>query len=601
MYYSDDTIEEIRSRNDIIDVIGGYVNLKQKGNSFSACCPFHHEKTPSFHVSKDKQMYHCFGCGVGGNVFTFVMEYENYSFPEAIKFLADRCGMTLPEQSMSAEQKSKENYKLMLKEMNKTAAAYFHYLLTKTEHGVKAKEYLYNRGFTDETITNFGMGYSDIFENDLYQYLKKKGYTDSQMKDSGLVEISEKKGGYDKFWNRVMVPILDINGKVIAFGGRVLGDGEPKYLNTKETAVFDKSHNLFAMNIARRSKKRGIILCEGYMDVIAMHQAGFDNAVASLGTAFTIGQAGIIKRYTDEVYLAYDSDGAGTKAALKAIGILREVGITSRVIDLKPYKDPDEFIKNLGHDAYEERMNNAISGIMFEVKKISEEYKLKDPEDKIKFNKSIAKRLATIEEPVARHSYIESVSETYHLDMDSLKKLVTQYGTIAMNDANNASNNVMNSSASYQRSNSNTANAQNNDSNDNISQKLLLTWMVNDTSLFKLLEDIISEDDFVEPIFNEVATVLFNQYRKDGNVKPAVLLNSYDDIDNQKLIASIVQTELPFDMDDDERERAINDVVKKIKLARIDSEIATCANDMEKFQQLIIMKSKLSKLHISLK
>ena len=434
-YYSDDVIEEIKSRNDIIDIIGQNVSFKHTGNSYVACCPFHHEKTPSFHVSRDKQMYHCFGCGVGGNVYTYVMEYENFTFPEAIKYLADRCGYQLPEQDVSAEQKAKDNYKNLLKEMNKSAAAYFHYLLMKTEHGKTAREYLKNRGFTEETINNFGMGYADIYQNDLYQYLKKKGYTDEQLKDSGLVEISEKKGAVDKFWNRVMVPILDINGKVIAFGGRVLGDAKPKYLNTKETAVFDKSHNLFAMNIARRSKKRGIIICEGYMDVIAMHQAGFDNAVASLGTAFTLGHANIIKRYTEEVYLAYDSDGAGTNATLKAIGILREVGLTTRVIDMKPYKDPDEFIKNLGKEAYEDRIKNAVTGTVFEIDTIATGFNIKDPEDKIKFTKEVAKRLSYIDEPVARHSYIDAVAEKYNLDKDGLKAMVTKYGTLALNSS----------------------------------------------------------------------------------------------------------------------------------------------------------------------
>ena len=227
-YYSDDVIEEVRSRNDIIDVIGGYVSLKHKGNSYTACCPFHHEKTPSFHVSRDKQMYHCFGCGVGGNVYTFIMEYENFSFPEAVKLLADRCGYQLPEQDMSEEKKARENYKVILKEINKAAAGYFHFLLMKTEHGAKAREYLKNRGFTEETVYNFGMGYADIFPNDLYQYLKNKGYKDEQLRDTGLVSFSEDKGATDMFWNRVMVPITDINGKVIAFGGRVLGDAKPK-------------------------------------------------------------------------------------------------------------------------------------------------------------------------------------------------------------------------------------------------------------------------------------------------------------------------------------------------------------------------------------
>ena len=589
MYYSDETIEEVRSKNDIVDVIGGYISLKKKGNTYSACCPFHHEKTPSFHVSKDKQMYHCFGCGVGGNVYTFIMEYENYSFPEAVKLLADRSGTPLPEKEMSNEQRQRENYRTLLKDMNRTAAAYFHYLLLKTEHGKKAMDYLLGRGLTEETIVKFAMGYSDIYENDLYKYLKGKGYTDNQLKDSGLVDIYEGKGGVDKFWNRVMVPILDINGKVIGFGGRVLGDGLPKYINTRETVVFDKSHNLFAMHLARRSKRRGIIICEGYMDVIALHQAGFDNAVASLGTAFTIGQAEIIKRYTDEVYLAYDSDGAGTKATLKNIAILREVGLVSRVIDMKPYKDPDEFIQAMGKDAFEERLKNAMTGIVFEIDTISKDYNMQDPEDKIKFSKDVAKRLAAIEEVVARHSYIDTVAAKYMLDKDGLKELVSKYGASGF-----VNNNV------YEEKTTVSPTVKKQDDN-NKPQKLLLTWLVNDTELFGVLDGIIDEQDFFGEGYKEVAQALFKQYRDNGSVNPAAIVNQFDDIEGQRLVADILQTELSIDMNIEEKERAINDVVKKTKLDRIDYELTKNPEDMAKFQELIMMKAKVSKLHISLK
>lgn len=597
-YYSDEVIEEIRSRNDIVDVISKRVSLNHRGNSYTACCPFHHEKTPSFHVSREKQMYHCFGCGVGGNVYTFLMEYENYSFPEAVKALADNCGYQLPEGNISDEQRKKENYKVLLKEMNKNAAAYFHYLLTKTDRGKTAKEYLYKRGFTDETIRDFGMGYADIYPNDLYNYLKSKGYTDEQLKDSGLVEINEKKGAVDKFWNRVMVPILDINGKVIAFGGRVLGDAKPKYLNTKETAVFDKSHNLFAMNIARRSRKRGIIICEGYMDVIAMHQAGFDNAVASLGTAFTIGHANIIKRYTDEVYLAYDSDGAGTNATLKAIGILREVGLTTRVIDMKPYKDPDEFIKNLGKEAYEDRINNAVTGIVFETDTIASGFDLKDPEEKIKFTKEAAKRLSYIEEPVARHSYIDAVAEKYNLDKDGLKSMVTKYGTL-LNDNDAAP--VRTGYASQERTgyNNSVSPRAENSFDSNKPQKLLLTWMINDVRLFGLLDGIIGEEDFYDEDIKPIAQKLFSQYKEKGNVVPSSILNFYDDVDDQRRAAQIMQTELPFEMDDNEKEKALNDLVKKTKLSYIDWKLPQCTDDANEFQRLVVLKAKISKLHIS--
>lgn len=589
MYYSDEIVEEVRARNDIVDVIGGYVSLKHKGNSYSACCPFHHEKTPSFHVSRDKQMYHCFGCGVGGNVYTFVMEYENMNFPEAVQLLAERSGIELPKEEMSEEKRARENYKSVLKEVNRTAAGYFHYILTKTEHGKKALDYLHGRGLTDETIKNFGMGYSDIYENDLYHYLKKQGYTDNQMKDVGLIDIYENKGAVDKFWNRVMVPIQDINGKVIGFGGRVLGDGLPKYVNTKETQIFDKGHNLFAMNIARRSKRRGIIICEGYMDVIAMHQAGFDNAVASLGTALTIGQATIIKRYTDEVYLAYDSDGAGTKASLKNVGIMREVGLSTRVIDMKPYKDPDEFIRALGKEAYEERITNAVTGIMFEVSTIAASYNMKDPEEKVKFSKEAAKRLATIEEVVARHSYIDAVAEQYKLDRDGFKAMVTKYGTVSSG-----------AEQQYNMARESTRASHEDKDDVNKPQRLLLTWLVNEPWLFGRLEGIISEDDFVDADYRVVAEVLFKQYRETGTVKPAAIVDLFDDIDKQKLVAKILQTELPFDLSLEDKERAINDIVRKTKLARIDYGLASCGNDMKQFQELIMMKAKISKMNISL-
>ena len=597
-YYSDEIIEEVRSRNDIVDIISKRVDLKKRGNSYMACCPFHHEKTPSFHVSREKQMYHCFGCGVGGNVYTFIMEYENYSFPEAVQALAENCGFQLPEGNITAEQREKDNYKVLLREMNKAAAAYFHYLLMKTDHGKAAREYLQNRGFTEETIKNFGMGYSDIYPNDLYQYLKNKGYTDAQLKDSGLVEINEKKGAVDKFWNRVMVPILDINGKVIAFGGRVLGDAKPKYLNTKETAVFDKSHNLFAMNIARRSKKRGIIICEGYMDVIAMHQAGFDNAVASLGTAFTLGHANIIKRYTEEVYLAYDSDGAGTNATLKAIGILREVGLTTRVIDMKPYKDPDEFIKNLGKDAYEDRIKNAVTGIVFEIDTIAGGFDIKDPEEKIKFTKEAAKHLSYIEEPVARHSYIDAVAEKYNLDKDGLKSMVTKYGTLLTNDESSTGN--LGYISQERDTSPDTVSSSSRSSPDKSKpQKLLLTWMINDVRLFKILDGIISEEDFYEEDIQPIAQKLFKQYREKGDVMPSSILNYYDDVDDQRRAAQVMQTELPFEMDDDEKEKAINDLVKKTKMSYIDWKLPQCTDDAKEFQQLVVLKAKVSKLHIS--
>ena len=365
--YSDDIIEEVRSRNDIVDVISQYVRLQKKGSNYFGLCPFHNEKSGSFSVSPNKQMYYCFGCGAGGNVFTFMMEYENFTFGEAMEALAQRAGMELPRQEYSSAQRREADRRARLLEINKEAAKYF-YSLLRSERGKNALAYFRKRELLEETMQKFGLGYSDQYSDDLYRYLRKKGYEDEILKESGLVTIEERRGGYDKFWNRAMFPIMDVHNKVIGFGGRVMGEGEPKYLNSPETKIFDKSRNLYGLNIARSTKKTQLLLCEGYMDVIALHQAGFDNAVASLGTSLTSGHASLLKRYTKEVYLTYDSDGAGVKAALRAIPILKEVGITAKVINMKPYKDPDEFIKALGPEEYQKRIETRRARRLFIMK-----------------------------------------------------------------------------------------------------------------------------------------------------------------------------------------------------------------------------------------
>lgn len=336
MYYSDDLIEEIRSKNDIVDVISSYVKLKKQGATYFGLCPFHNEKSPSFSVTPGKQMYYCFGCGEGGNVYSFIMKYENFTFLEAVKMLADKAGVNLPEEHYSEEERRRADLKATLLEINKKAAMYFHYQL-KSEKGVTGLNYFKNRGLDNDMIIRFGLGYSNKTSDDLYRYMKSEKYSDEVLKESGLFSFSEK-GTYDKFWNRVMFPIMDVNNRVIGFGGRVMGEGEPKYLNSPETKVFEKSRNLYGMNIARMSKKPYLLICEGYMDVIALHHAGFTNAVAALGTAFTDNHAMLIKRYSKEVILTFDSDGAGKKAARRAIPILKKAGISIKVLDMTDRK-----------------------------------------------------------------------------------------------------------------------------------------------------------------------------------------------------------------------------------------------------------------------
>ena len=377
MRYPEEVIEEVRMRNDIVDVISGYVKLQRKGSNYFGLCPFHNEKSPSFSVSPGKQMYYCFGCGAGGNVITFIMEYENYSFTEALNLLAERAGVALPKQEYSPEARAQEDPKKNLLEINKLAANYFYYQL-KHPQGKAGYDYLKNRQLTDDTIRHFGLGFANKTSDDLYRFLKDKGYPDSLLKETGLVTIEER-GAHDKFWNRVMFPILDVNNRVIGFGGRVMGDGTPKYLNSPETRLFDKSRNLFGLNYARTSREKYMLICEGYMDVIAMHQAGFTNSVASLGTAFTSQHASLLKRYTDQVVLTYDSDGAGVKAALRAIPILKDVGMSVKVLNMRPYKDPDEFIKNLGADAFRQRIEEAKNSFLFEIDVLKGQYDMEDP------------------------------------------------------------------------------------------------------------------------------------------------------------------------------------------------------------------------------
>ena len=591
MYYSDEIIEEVRSRNDIVDVISTYVKLQKKGSSYFGLCPFHNEKSPSFSVSRQKQMYYCFGCGAGGNVFTFLMEYENYTFVEALKYLADRAGVELPEEEYSREAKERADTRAILLEINKAAAQYY-YIQLKSSRGAVGLEYFKKRKLSDETIKAFGLGYSNKYSDDLYRYLKSKGYKDDMIAKAGLISIDEKNGVYDKFWNRVMFPIMDVNNRVIGFGGRVMGDGSPKYLNSKETKLFDKSRNLYGLNFARSSRKKEIILCEGYMDVISMHQAGFTNAVAALGTAFTSGHGTLLKRYTENVILSYDSDEAGQRAILRAIPILKEAGLTVRVLDLTPYKDPDEFIKGLGAQALEERIRKAMSSFMFQVKVAAGRYDQDDPESKTQFQHEAAKLLATIEEPLERKNYIEAVSREYYIGAKDLEDLVNYYGTSGYSSAQRQQTTPRQQERRLQVNEAK-------EEKKKQPQKLLLTWMVNEPQLFDKLEGIIGPDDFYEQIYHGVALLLFKQYEEEKAVIPGKILNQYTDLEDQKKIAELFNTTLKISPLAEDRDKALNDIVRRVKEDSIEQQM-NATNDILRWQDLIKEKANLAKLHISL-
>ncbi|MDO4489737.1 MAG: DNA primase [Lachnospiraceae bacterium] len=582
MRYSDDLIEEVRSRSNIVDVVSQYVKLQRKGSSYFGLCPFHNEKSPSFSVSPGKQMYYCFGCGAGGNVFTFLMQYENYSFQEAMKALAERAGIQLPEVEYSREARAEADRKALLLEINKKAARYY-YCQLRSPAGAQGLHYLKGRGLSDEIMQKFGLGYADKFNNSLYQYLKKEGYSDELLKDSGLFIIDERRGVTDKFWNRVMYPIMDVNSRVIGFGGRVMGDAKPKYLNSPETKVFDKSRNLYGLNIARSSRKKNLIICEGYMDVISMHQAGFNNAVASLGTALTSQQASLLKRYTDDVLIIYDMDEAGVRAALRAIPMLRTAGLRTKVVDLRPHKDPDEFIQNQGREAFEDRLEKAENSFLFEIRILYEQYDMTDPQGKTDFFHKTAERLLRFEDEIERSSYIESISRIYGISQDMLQQQIRKLamkGTVSRQ---------MPEETRPQKPKKEKV------SGSDTAQRLMLTWICNYPGILTELGSNLKTEHFCNPLYREVAEMLFQQIEA-GEINPARIINHFEDGDIQNEVAGVFHAVLPLETPE-ERKKALRDVVCNMRELSIKTRIAELPlTDLAGLQKLMVEKKELEQL-----
>lgn len=589
MFYPQEIIEEVRARNDIVDVISGYVRLQKKGASYFGLCPFHNEKSPSFSVTPGKQMYYCFGCGAGGNVITFLQQYENASFPEAVKILADRAGIKLPEAEYSEEAKRKESRRAKLLAVNKEAAKYFYYQL-RAPHGKQGLAYLKERQLSDETIHKFGLGYANKTSDDLSKYLKEKGVPEDVIKEAGLAAFDERYGLHDKFWNRVIFPIQDSNHRVIGFGGRVMGEGTPKYLNSQETPVFDKSRNLYGLNFARSSRKNQFILCEGYMDVITMHQAGFTQAVASLGTAFTGGQASLLKRYAEEVLLAYDSDGAGIKAALRAIGILREAGLTGRVLSFAPYKDPDECIKAEGPEAFEKRLVEAENSFFFEIRVLSEEFDLKDPAGKTKFHREIAKKLCGFSEEAERENYIEAVADKYHIGYENLRGLVNSAAV------------QTGLARPVERPKSGRQQKKSPEDNVRKAQRLLISFLADRPEIYPKIKKYVTPQDFTEELYKTVAERLFPEL-EEGKADLAGIVDLFPEEEQQKQVAELFHASLGKFENKSDEERALHDIVCNVKRNSYEYYSQRMGTDISALDQVIAGKKaleELSKMHISL-
>ena len=551
MFYAEDIVEEIRAKNDIVDVISGYVKLERKGSSHFGLCPFHNEKTPSFSVTRNKQMYYCFGCGVGGSVFTFIMEYENFTFVETVKFLAKRVGMELPEITYSDAEKEKANLKSRYLEINKEAGRYF-YAGLRVGAGGAAYSYLTNREVSTEMLKEFGVGYAGKFSDSLYRHLRNKGFAEEDIHGAGLIQIDEIKGVYDRFWNRIIFPIMDVNSRVIGFGGRVIGEGSPKYLNSPETIIFDKSRNLYGLNRARTSRKRYFLVCEGYLDVIALHQSGFTNAVATLGTALTSGHASLLKRYVDQVYLTYDNDEAGVRAALRALPLLKDTGISARIISMEPYKDPDDFIKNMGPEAFEKRIQEARNGFLFSLEILERDYEMDSPEGKTAFFLEVARRLLTFEEQLERTNYIEAVAREYKIQPDSLTKLVTK---MAIQEG---------MAKPYTRPSQLRDEYKSKEDGFLTAQKVLLTWMIDDVQLFEVVKEHITPQDFTAGLYRKVAMLLYEQFAV-GQVNAARTLNHFENEEEHRQVAALFHTVIHKLESKEAREQALKEVIIRVK------------------------------------
>jgi len=591
MFYSDDFVEEVITRNDVLDIVSEYINLKKQGSNHVGLCPFHNEKSPSFSVSQDRQMYYCFGCHVGGNVITFLMEYENYTFIETIEFLASKAGLVLPEGQSNETLRRNADIKTALLEMHKIAANHY-YNQIKLHTGGLGYKYLVSRGLSDNTIKQFGLGYASQYGSELYKVLKAKGYSDDLLKESGLVKLDEK-GGFDRFWNRVMFPIFDINNKAIAFGGRVMGEGSPKYLNSPETKIFDKSRNLYGLNYARKSREKYMLICEGYMDVIALHQAGFTNAVASLGTAFTALQANLLKRYTEEVILTYDNDNAGMNAALRAIPILSSAGISVKVLNMKPHKDPDEFIKKEGKEAFEKRIALASNSFIYEIMLMKLNYDMEDPKQKTDFYNSVARRILEFDEPIERSNYVEAAARELLISYDNLLQLVNRIGAVAGGSGDRYKE--------KEKSQIKQANKGINKKEDamNPSRRLLITWIIEDNKLLGKIDNIISPEMFVEPLYIKVADMVFKQHRA-GTLNPASIINKFiDEEENHKVVASLFNAKLQVDLSNEEQIKACEETIIRIKKSYLEYKSQTI-KDLSELQEIINEKENLTKLKIKL-
>jgi len=581
---SEEIIQKVKEENDIVDVISETVNLKRSGRNYIGLCPFHNDKSPSLSVSPDKQIYKCFSCGEAGNVITFVMKQKNYNFIEAIKSLAERANIVLHIENSKQSAVSKK--KDILYKINVEAARYYFKNLTVNN---VAKEYFSNRGIKNSTIRKFGLGYAKEGWTNIIYYLKRQGYNDNQLIDAGLVIKNENKGTiYDRFRNRVMFPVFDIRGKVIGFGGRVFDDSKPKYLNSPETLVFHKGVNLYGLNFAVKDgiNDRTLIIVEGYMDCISLHQYGITNAIASLGTALTVNQARLIKRYADKVVISYDADIAGQKATLRGLDILKDAGLDVRVLLIPQGKDPDEFVRLNGKEAFLKLVYSAISLIEYRLKRAAEGIDFNNNEMVIKYVKRTAEIFANVDS-VEKDIYIKKIAEDTGLREQSIYDLINKVNISKENQ--NVNKKEENRTELYLEPAFSKA------------EKAILKLMLND-EYYNLIIKNITEEDFFSKAHKDIFKYIIDaQNRKKSNV-PMYVESLCDDVETSKEFVKVKETQL---LDTDDEEKLINDCINKIKKYKLSQKLERLKKEQKELERkgkieesikLAVELSKVSKI-----
>lgn len=558
-YYSDDLLEEIRNANDIVDVVSEYVKLKRSGRNYFGLCPFHAEKTPSFSVSPDKQIFHCFGCGTGGNVMHFVSKIENLEFVETVRHLAERARIELPGKEWDAAQSEKVKLKEQLYLVNKEAARFFYNNLGTTQ-AEAARVYLKKRGISSQAITKFGLGFAYGVNNDLSSHLAAKGFTNEIIIAAGLAYQDKKDNLRDKFRARIMYPILDVRDKVIGFGGRVLDNSLPKYLNSPETEIFNKRRNLYGLNLARKSNEKTVMVVEGYMDAIALYQYGFTNVVASLGTSFTLEQGRLLRKYFDDVVIAYDSDTAGKNAAVRSIEMLSDMEIPVRVIDLDTAKDPDEFIRKNGERAFKELVGNAKSLAEFKIEMLKTQFDLSDTKGKIDFVNRMAVVLSKVNNNIERDVYVRKISGDTGIGVEPI------YSEI--NRILNKSIRKLRETRSYQVVPNKQLNSNSQASPKIIKAESILIALLstNDKRVFRQIKDKIGIEGFSSETLRTIAAKLYKMHEERNEVSASDLLNELADENEINAYTSIIQQEYRFEDND----KALEDIIETLEKQKIE-------------------------------